>query len=196
MVEDDPTVRRMIRAGVESVRYRVETFDTPQRFLERFDPDDRPACLVTDLRLPEMSGLQLFEKLHGEGHRLPCILITGFGDVETAVKAIKLGVMEFIQKPLRMESLLERVHAALTQDKLNQAEQGRIDKTRTLLGNLTERERDVLQLVIRGRASKQVAVDLNISAKTVESHRANIMKKIGADSTAELVYLVMSTQIN
>jgi two-component system, LuxR family, response regulator FixJ len=186
VVDDDPAVRDSLRWLLQSVDLAVETFATGEAFLEAYDPA-RPGCLVLDVRMPGMSGLRLQEELGKRGITLPVIVITGYAEVQTAVRALKTGAFDFIEKPYSDEVLLECIHRAIETDR----EAREVEALRTELAGrfalLTPREREVMELVTAGKANKVIAADLGLSPKTVEVHRAAVMDKMGADSVAELV---------
>ncbi|MGD8330153.1 MAG: response regulator transcription factor [Acidobacteriota bacterium] len=186
VVDDDDAVRRSTEMLIRSMGLRVESFASAAEFLEDFDPQ-QPGCVILDIRMPGMSGLELQEHLNGLGASIPVIFVTGHGDVPMAVKAMKEGAVDFIQKPFRDQELIDRVHAAVDRDtkhrnaaRLKQGIQERIDL-------LTSREMEVMQLVVEGRANKEIAFDLGLSPRTVEIHRARVMAKMNADSLPDLV---------
>jgi FixJ family two-component response regulator len=191
VVDDDQTVRNSLRWLLESLQLKVETYASATEFLVSYTPS-RPGCLVLDVRMPEVSGLQLQEILAARGVHLPVILITGHGDVSTAVRAMKTGALDFIEKPFNDELLLERIQRGLEID----ARQRRQDAERRAvlmrLAQLTARERDVLERVVAGKPNKVVAAELGISARTVEVHRAHIMEKMCADSLAALTAMTIN----
>lgn len=170
----------------------IRTFATAEEVVGRID-DLRVGCLVLDLRLPTMSGLDLHEMLLGDGCKLPFIVVTGDGDVPDAVRAIRQGAIEFLQKPLRMDLFIETVHLAIQCDRDRIASDRQQRTGQAKIQSLTPREREVMELVTRGRMSKNIALELGISIKTVEAHRANIMRKLEVDSVAELVRLALET---
>jgi two-component system, LuxR family, response regulator FixJ len=186
VVDDDRAMRQSLQWLIESVGLAVETFSSARAFLESYDPR-RPGCLVLDIRMPEMSGLELQDKLGAGGETLPIIIITGHGDVSTAVRALKAGAVDFVEKPFNGQALLDRINRALDLDRERyRTRTERID-TETRLSLLTPREREVLDLVVAGQANKAIARQLQISMKTVETHRAKVMEKMGADSLPSLV---------
>lgn len=190
VVDDDDAVRKSLRWLLESEGLRVETFENGEVFLES-DAWRRPGCLVVDMRMPGMSGLQLQFQLAQRGSRLPMIIVTGHGEVSSAVTALKAGVLDFIEKPFNDSILVESVHKALEKDH-EIRQQSFVDAhIANRLSRLSERERSVMQGVIDGKSNKMMATELGLSPKTVEYHRAKMMAKLGADSVAELVRLVM-----
>lgn len=192
IVEDDPAVRQSLRWMLQGESMEVRTFGAAEEVIGKIDAK-RIGCLVLDLRLPTMTGLDLYQRLLADGCRLPFIVVTGDGDVPDAVSAIRQGAIDFLLKPLRMDLFIETVRLAIQTDR-ERSETEREQRTgRAKMQALTPREREVLELVSIGRMSKNIALDLQISIKTVEAHRANIMRKLGVDSIAELVRLVLET---
>ena len=189
VVDDDDAVRDSLRLLLRSVDLPSRTFASADEFLSRYDPDV-PSCLIADIRMPGMSGLELQEELINRKVEMPIIFITGHGDVPMAVKAMKAGAMDFIQKPFRDQDLLDRVYRALQQDK--EARESRREARRAQRGLelLTPRETEVMERVVRGQANKVIAQDLGVSQRTVELHRARVMHKMGVRSLADLVRLV------
>ncbi len=180
----------MIRAVLEDDGRAVESYPSSEAFLETFDPG-KAACLLIDAYLPGMSGLELLEKLHEDGHRLPAIMITGNADVPMAVQAMKAGALDFIEKPIGREDLIASIERALElskdSDKLAKLRETAVDH----LAGLTPRQRDVMERVLAGQPSKNIAADLNISQRTVENHRAAIMKRTGSKSLPALARLAL-----
>ena len=192
VVDDDAAVRQSFEWLVGSVGLRTETFASAQAFLDAFDPA-RPGCLVLDVRMPGMSGLELQERLAADGVTLPVIMVSGYGDVPTAVRVMKQGAVDFIEKPFSDQAMLDRIQASIERDlRARQAAAERAG-ARNNRDRLTRREAEVMDLVIAGRSNKEIARDLAISPKTVEVHRANVMKKMQADSLADLVRLAERT---
>jgi two-component system, LuxR family, response regulator FixJ len=186
IVDDDEGMRRALTVLMTTVGYDAIAFAKPAEFLAKFDPEQH-GCLVLDVRMPEMSGLEVQQHLNRAGSILPVILVTGHGDIPMAVQAMKDGAFDFLQKPFRDQDLLDRINAALKQDAENRAiiEQ-QVDLKRRV-ESLTPREREVMLLVVDGKANKVIAIDLGLSERTVEIHRANVMEKMGARSVAHLV---------
>ena len=173
------------------IGYKTAVFADPAEFLRQFNPNT-PGCLVLDIRMPGMSGLELQQRLNRTGSMLPVIFITGHGDVPMAVQAMKEGAFEFIQKPFRDQDLLDRINHALQQDAENRSTVARRAEVLRRLETLTPRERQVMDLVVEGAANKVIAIDLGLSERTVEIHRAKVMEKMGARSVAHLVKLHMN----
>ena len=191
VVDDDEAMRDSMTWLLEGEGYTVTCYDSAARFLAVRNNRMR-GCIVLDVRMPEMSGLELHEKLEALGSRLPIIFVTGHGDVPMAVLALQRGACDFIEKPFNNEDLLSRVRRALELDDQLAARQQRNSAIAHRLEQLTQREREVMQLVVAGKLNKQVANELDISMKTVEAHRARVMEKMGVRTLAELVKAVMS----
>ena len=193
VVDDDDAVRNSMRWLVESVGLPVETYASAREFLETHDPN-RPGCLVLDVRMPGMSGLDLQEKLHENGIVIPIIVVTGHGDVPTAVRAIKAGAVEFIEKPVNDQLLLDTIQRCIEKD----TEYRRESATRSVIEmrymSLTPREREVMAQVVAGEPNKVIARNLDLSAKTIEAHRAAVMRKMEADSLASLVHMAIACE--
>ena len=191
VVDDDEAMRDSMTWLLEGEGYKVACFEAAEAFLKTRH-DAMRGCLILDVRMPEMSGLELHEKLDALGSQLPIIFITGHGDVPMAVAALQRGACDFIEKPFRDEDLLSRIERALELDGQLAARQQRNSAIEHRLGQLTQREREVMQLVVAGKLNKQIADQLDISMKTVEAHRARVMEKMGVRTLAELVKAVMS----
>lgn len=190
VVDDDDAVRDSLAMLLRSVGLPVETFDSGIAFMERFRPD-MAGCLVLDIRMPKMSGLEVQQKLHELGAALPVIFITGHGDIPMAVQAIKEGAADFIQKPFRDQDLLDRIHVALEQDVRQRSADTQRATIASRYESLTEREREVMLMVVAGKANKVIALDLDLSQRTVEIHRARVMEKMQARSLADLVKMAI-----
>jgi FixJ family two-component response regulator len=186
VVDDDSEVRDTLQWLVESVGLNIETFASAQDFLNAYDPD-RPGCLVTDVRMPGMSGIELQAKLMAEEVTLPIIVVSGYADVPTAVRSMKGGAIDFLEKPFNEQMMLERIQLSILEDARLRQQRAQRERAKTRLEGLTRRERQVMDLVILGRSNKQIARELDISPKTVEAHRSNLMGKMQAHSLAELV---------
>jgi two-component system response regulator FixJ len=188
VVDDDDGMRRALDTLLSTVGYTTAVFSAPSEFLAKFKTD-ASGCLVLDIRMPDMSGLELQQHLNRIGSMLPVIFITGHGDVPMAVQAMKEGAFEFIQKPFRDQDLLDRINHALKQDSENRSTVARRAEVLQRLESLTPRERQVMDMVVDGAANKVIAIDLDLSERTVEIHRAKVMEKMGARSVAHLVRL-------
>ncbi len=191
VVDDDDGMRRALSLLLNTVGFKTAAFASPKEFLDIFKPDTA-GCLVLDIRMPGMSGLELQQHLNRMGSMLPVIFITGHGDVPMAVQAMKEGAFEFVQKPFRDQDLLDRINHALEQDKENRGTLARRADVLHRAESLTPREKQVMALVVDGAANKVIAIDLGLSERTVEIHRAKVMEKMGARSVAHLVKLQMS----
>lgn len=190
VVDDDAAVRDSLRTLLETAGVRVRTFALPGEFLEACG-EDMAGCILLDVRMPGMSGLEVQRRLIQRGIRTPIIFITGHGDVATAVSAIKAGAVDFLEKPLREEILLDRVRMALELDKRYRAPRGQGGHILERISLLTPRERTVMDLVVSGKSNKLIALELGLSQKTIEVHRAHVMAKLRAKSLAELVRFVL-----
>ena len=190
VVDDDPGIRDSARWLLESVGLRVETYDSAQAFLDAYAAT-RPGCLILDVRLPGMNGLDLLDELRNRGATLPVIVVTAFGEVHSTVRAMKGGAIDVMEKPTRDQVLLDRVHQALEKDRRTRASLASRADAVARYARLSKREIEVLKLIIAGKANKVIAGELERSTKTVEAHRAAIMRKLGAHSIAEVVRIVL-----
>jgi FixJ family two-component response regulator len=195
VVDDDAAVRTAIRLLLRSANLLVEAYASADEFLSHFDAD-RHGCIVLDVRMPGLNGLELQDKLNELHVITPIIFITGHGDVPMAVEAMQHGALDFIQKPFQDQDLLNRIHAAISRDQLVRRELTERETIRTRLNELTPREREVLTLVAEGRANKVIAGDLDLSQRTVEIHRARVMEKMQANSLAHLVRMVIALELD
>ena len=191
VIDDDKAVRESLRWLIESVGLPVETYASARDFTNSFS-NDRPGCIVLDVRMPEISGLELQEHLKAHNIQTPIIIITGHGDVPMAVRALKNGAVDFIEKPFNDQALLDRIQHALQQDTETRNKQAVLGVAKDGLAHLTKRELEVLNRVIAGESSKRIAADLGLSTKTVEAHRAKIMQKLQVKSVAELVRVTVA----
>jgi len=191
IVDDDPAIRFAMQALMDSVNVQHEIYGSGDEFLEKVE-EHRPGCLVLDIRMPGLGGLELQEELISRGSTLPIIFITGHGDVPMAVEAMQKGAVDFIQKPFRDQDLLDRVREALMTDRERREEQEKHAEVEKRLARLTNREREVFDLVVTGKPNKVIAYELGVSQRTVEIHRARVMEKMQAKSLADLVKMHMT----
>ena len=192
VVDDDPGVREGLEILVGSTGRPVETFPDAQAFLQAWDRQ-RPGCLVLDIRMPGMSGLQLPEQTRARRIDLPVIIITGQGDVPAAVRAMRGGAVDFIEKPFNDVILLDRIARAIAQDDRNRQERVARAQSAERLAQLTPREREVLDLLVAGKTTKQIAARLGISFQAVAAHRNRIMDKLEADNVVDLVHIALTS---
>ena len=190
VVDDDEAVRDSVQWLLEGQDFRVRSFESAEVFLARYDPRE-VACLIVDIRMDGMSGLELQDRLIERNSPLPIAFITGHGDVPLAVDTMKKGALDFIQKPFNEQQLVPLVVRMLEQARANFAEHQQAASRDALLSKLTGREAQVLERIVAGRLNKQIADDLGISIKTVEAHRANIMEKLGANTVADLLKIAL-----
>ena len=190
IVDDDQAVARSLRWLIESVQLKVETFASAQAFLDGYAAA-KSGCLVLDVRMPGMSGIELQERLTVQRISVPIIFITGHGDVQMAVRAVQAGAFDFIEKPFNDQDLLDRIQRAISFDSEQRARDSQRARLSALFASLTTREREVMDLVVEGMSNKAVANTLGLSAKTVEVHRAKVMEKMNARSVSDLVKMSM-----
>lgn len=195
VVDDEADIRDSLRLLMRSVGLKTEAFASAQEFLDGYDPS-RPGCLILDVRMPGMSGPELQEKLRKNEFNIPIIVITGHGDVPTAVRTMKAGAIDMIEKPFSDQLLLDRVQQALERDATERKWRAERDQVTARLGHLTPREREVMEGIVEGKLNKVIAADLGLSTRTVEIHRSRIMEKMQVRSVQNLVELVLRVRGN
>lgn len=188
IVDDDPAVLKSLSRLLRSVQLTVVTFGSPEEFLAQHDPRE-PGCLVLDVSMPGLNGLELQEALTSKGSAVPIIFLTGHGDVPTSVHAMKRGAFDFLTKPVNDDALIKAVHAAFEKNRIGRQARDELDDIQERLATLTPREREVLTHVVTGQLNKQIAYDLGTVEKTIKVHRARVMEKMKVHSVAELVRL-------
>jgi len=193
VVEDDEAVRDSLELLLQSDDKPVKTYDSATAFLKSYS-DAMAGCIVLDIRMPGMDGMELQKKLNDKHSILPIIFVTGHGDVPMAVDAMKEGAIDFIQKPYREEALLEKIEAALVQDRQQRKRLGEKQEIVRRVKSLTPREHEIMDRMIAGQANKVIAIELEISQRTVEIHRSRVMHKMGTHSLAHLVRMVLSVK--
>ena len=193
VVDDDPSLLKSLRWLLESVGLKVVTFASAHDFLADFKPA-QPGCVLLDVRMPGMSGLELHQDFKSRNISIPIIVFTGHGDVAMAVQSMKDGAFDFIEKPYNEQKLLDRINDAIEHDRRTRRELAERDEALSRVAQLTPREREVMDLIVEGLANKQMAVRLGISEKTVEVHRSRARSKLGADSVADLVKIAMRSR--
>ena len=193
LVDDDAAVRRSITFTLEQADLAVRGFESPLKFLDAYEPVDGE-CLLLDLQMPGATGIEVAQRLRAAGHQVPIIMITAHGDVPTAVQAMRLGAVDFIQKPLHREPLLTRVREAVARSRQRAAHSSEQHETRRRLRSLSPRERELLDYIVAGRSNKQVAAELFLAEKTVANHRLSLMRKMQAGNAADLVRMVLEAR--
>lgn len=186
VVDDDPEVCRSLKYLIQGAGIKVSTYSSAREFLAS-NAATKPGCLILDIRLPGTNGLEVQENLAAMGSSMPVIIISGFADVPLAVRAMRKGAMDLLEKPFDSTLLLERIRQALDMDREAQIRRAALDQVRARIAGLTAREREVMRMVVQGNANKRIAASLGISMKTVEAHRAHVMRKMRAESLAQLV---------
>jgi two-component system response regulator FixJ len=193
IIDDDNGVRTSIRVLMKSVGLPAVAFASAQEFLSSYNPL-MAGCVILDIRMPGMSGMELQEALNERGAVIPVIFVTGHGDVPMAVEAMRHGAFDFLQKPFRDQDLIDRVQQALARDRETREDLKEHSRIRARIATLTPREKEVLDLLTVGKANKMMAQDLGLSQRTVEIHRAHVMEKMGAKSVAQLVRMIMDLE--
>ena len=188
VVDDDPAIRKSLRWLIESVGLKVETYELASEFLQSYVPDS-PGCLVLDVRIPGMSGLELQEKLRDRGYDIPVVIVSGYGDVPMAVRAMKAGAIDFLEKPVSDQVLLDYIQKGIERDIKNKEDRLQNQELVQRKDSLTRREREVMEYVVSGLSSREIADELKVSFKTVEAHRAKIMKKMKAKRVPKLIQM-------
>jgi FixJ family two-component response regulator len=188
IVDDDDSVRKALTRLVKSVDLNVETFASADDFLKR-DSHNGPACLVLDIRMPGLSGLDLQDELVAAGRTLPIIFVSAHGNIPLSVRAMKAGAVDFIEKPFEDQTLLDAIHQSLKEDRQAKLKQAELREIQRRVDSLTPREREVFALVVSGKLNKQIAFKLGTSERTIKAHRARVMKKMQAKSLADLIRL-------
>lgn len=191
IVDDDAAVRQSLSALLKPLRVRTEAFGSAREFRQAYRPT-QPGCVLLDVRLPDASGMELLEQLAGEKFHLPVIVISAYGNVATAVRAMRAGALNFLEKPCRGQELLEAVQEALRCDVRNRRRFARRRQTERRLARLTPGERQVLRRLVEGKSNREMAAELELSVRTIEVRRAKVMQKMHADSLAELIRLALS----
>lgn len=193
IVDDDEAVRDSLRMLMKSVGYKTECYGSANEFLKAYEPD-KAGCLVLDVRMPDMSGIELQARLATMHSMLPIVFITGHGDMEMAVHAMQAGAVDFIRKPFSDQSFLDRIQQTVKRDLQNREVLQQLQTIRRRIESLTPRERQVMEMVAAGKPNKVIAVDLGVSDRTVEIHRARVMKKMEASSLPHLVRMVIKAE--
>lgn len=190
VIDDDAAIRDALQSLISSMKLHVELFGSAAEFLQRERPDV-PSCLVLDVRLPGISGLDFQRKLTEANHSIPVIFITGHGDIPMSVRAMKAGAVEFLTKPFRDQDLLDAIHVALERDRARRQQESEMIVLRERFESLTPREQELFPLVVSGRLNKQIAAELGTSEITVKVHRASVIRKMQADSLPDLVKMAV-----
>src|SRR3990172_12370316 len=193
VVDDDSGVRNSLAYLIGSEGWAVSTFESAASFLEAV-PEDLPGCVVADVRMPGMSGLELQQRLRETHRRIPMIIITAYGDIPSAVRAVQNGAMQYLEKPVDGDVLIECIREALERDRRNRQEHADRSRVEERLNRLTPREYEVYEIMVKGNSSRQIAGELGLSYKTIESHRSQILRKMEVSSVSQLIHLNLSLQ--
>ena len=186
VVDDEPAVRKSIKLILERTGFQIELFESAVVYLEQFEPS-RAGCLITDVRMPSMDGMQLLKQLESRNAALPILMLSAHGDIRMAVRAMKLGAIDFLEKPVDANVLRQKVLVAMEQDQLARTDQAELEEVRAAMQTLTPREREVLDLLIDGKSAKMIGVILGTAHNTVRVQRANIFRKMQADNVVDLI---------
>jgi FixJ family two-component response regulator len=192
LVDDDHAVRDALELLLESASFKTASFENARAFLDAY-AQDQAGCLVLDIRMPDMSGMELQDALAAKGITLPIIFLTGHGNVSMSAKAFRTGAVDFMEKPFDESALLERIREALQLDRTNREATARRENARARLSTLTQREHQVMLLVVAGKVNKEIAAELNLSHRTVEIHRGRVMEKTGTRSLTRLIELAIAS---
>lgn len=198
LIDDDPGIQDAMRRLLKSVGLQLQTYSHAQEFLEKKEKGDpttsHPGCLVLDIRMPGMSGLELQQRLQDRGDDLPIIVVSGHADVPMTVRAIKAGALDFLEKPFNEQVLLDRIQEGIQESLRRRSEQGERSQIEARVKTLTPREREVLDMLVSGKPNKTIATDLNISRKTLDIHRGKVLQKMQAETVADLVRMVLKAR--
>lgn len=193
VVDDDPDIRSSIALLMKSVRLPARTWAGADEFLAAWRPEE-PGCIVLDVRMPGMSGLELQARLKERGAAIPIVFLSGHGDIPMALRAVRSGALDFLEKPFRDQALIDAVHAALAEDESRRAARSEREALRALVGSMSRREAQVADLVVDGLSSPEIARKLKLSPRTVEMHRARAMRRLGVENVAELAKVILAAR--